>query len=121
MFTLDTNTIIYYAAGDAKIVSFLRENRNKIFYLPSIVAVEFLSHPLIDRQTITKFRLFISQTTSISLDIVLAELAAEIRRIYQVKLADAVIAATAIFTRSSLLTRNVRDFRKIKELKIIRV
>jgi predicted nucleic acid-binding protein len=35
------------------------------------------------------------------------------------KLGDAIIAATAIYYNSPLLTFNIRDFKKIKELKLI--
>lgn len=34
MFTLDTNAVIYYAAGDKNAVSFLSEHKHEIFYLP---------------------------------------------------------------------------------------
>ncbi|MBU4298744.1 type II toxin-antitoxin system VapC family toxin [Patescibacteria group bacterium] len=119
MFALDTNILIYYSFADKKVVSFLESNREAIFYLPSIVAVEFLSYPLIDQETITKFRLFVSQTVVINLDLRIAELSAELRRIYKIKLADAVIAATAISTNSYLVTRDIKDFKKIKGLKLL--
>ncbi len=118
MFTLDTNILIYYAAGDEKVASFFRRNREEIFYLPTIVAVEFLSYARIDVESTKLFKLFLTQTIPIGLDLALAERAAEIRRIYGLKLADAVIAATAVLTQSTLVTRNVRDFQKIPELLI---
>lgn len=121
MFTLDTNIVIYYAAGDKKVASFLSDNQNEEFYLPSMAAVEFLSYPLIDVRAKTLFRLFAGQTTIISLDYYIAELSAEIRKDYKLKLADAVIAATAISTNSILLTRNIRDFKKVKGLKIMKI
>jgi hypothetical protein len=31
MFTIDTNTIIYYAAGDKKVVAFFYEHRANVF------------------------------------------------------------------------------------------
>ena len=119
MFTLDTNILIYYAAGDEHVASFLRDNGNKIFYIPTIVIAEFLSHPLMDERTQALFRLFLSQTTAIGLDTALAERAAIIRRVHKLKLADAVIAATALFTGSTLITRNEKDFRKVLGLGII--
>lgn len=121
MFTLDTNIIIYYAAGDKEVATFLSLNQDKSFYLPSIVATEFLSYPLIDAHTKTLFRLFTGQTTIINLDYHIAELSAEIRKSYKLKLADAVIAATALSTNSTLLTRNIRDFKKVKELKVLKI
>lgn len=121
MFTLDTNIVIYYAAGDKAVASFLSANQSGLFYLPSIVVTEFLSYPLIDAHTKTLFRLFAEQTTIINLDYRVAELSAEIRKNYNLKLADAVIAATALITNSALLTRNIRDFKKVKELKVLKI
>jgi len=48
-------------------------------------------------------------------------LGAFIRRQYRLKVPDSVIAATALFTGSTLLTRNTRDFRKIPNLSLLRV
>ncbi len=121
MFTLDTNILIYYSAGDEKVAAFLHRNREQIFYLPTIAAAEFLSHPRLDAETTALFKIFLTQTIPIGLDLGLAERAAQIRRLYGLKLADAVIAATAALTKSSLVTRNVRDFRKIKELPLIEI
>jgi predicted nucleic acid-binding protein len=121
MFTLDTNVLIYYAAGKKEVIDFMEKNKNAIFYLPSIVIAEFLSYPLIDEESLVKFRAFVYQTTVINLDIRIAELAAGLRRKYNLKLADAVIAATAILTNSKLVTRNIRDFKKVKELEIFKV
>jgi predicted nucleic acid-binding protein len=113
---IDTNIIIYYAAGDATIAAFLSEHKEDIFYLPSIVAAEFLSFPLIDEQSATLFRLFAQQTIIVNLDFPIAETAARLRKTYRIKLADAVIAAIALAVNSTLLTRNVRDFKRITEL-----
>lgn len=121
MFTLDTNILIYYAAGDKKIINFMEKNRSAIFYLPSIVITEFLSYPLIDEEAVIKFRAFVYQTNVINLDIRLAELAAGLKRKYNLKIADAIVAATAIITGSKLVTRNVRDFKKVKEVQIFKI
>lgn len=121
MYTLDTNTVIYYAAGDKNVAAFLLEQWHHAFYLPSIVITEFLSYPLIDTRAIIAFRLFAQQTTIVNLDFQVAELSAEIRKNYHLKLADSVVAATALFTKSTLLTRNVRDFKKVTNLSLRRI
>lgn len=121
MFTLDTNIVILYAAGEKKVSSFLLSHQNSVFYLPSIVAVEFLSYPLIDSQTITIFRGFAQQTIIVNLDFQIAELSAEIKKTYKMKLADAVVAATTLITNSTLITRNIRDFKRVKGLKLLLV
>lgn len=53
-----------------------------------------------------------------SVDRPVAEAAGNIRRATAIKLPDALIAATALLTGSKLLTRNVRDFRKVKGLRL---
>lgn len=121
MFTLDTNAVIYYAAGDKNAVSFLSEHKHEIFYLPSIVVLEFLAYPLIDSHAAALFRSFSQQTTIVNLDFYIAELSAEIRRAYRVKLADAVVAATALSTSSALVTRNISDFKKIPDISLQRI
>lgn len=54
----------------------------------------------------------------IPVDRAVAEEAGRIRRIVKIKLPDALIASTAIVTKRTLITRNVRDFRKVKRLKV---
>ena len=119
MYTLDTNILIYYAAGDDIVVSFMNKNKNAIFYLPTVVAMEFLSYPLIKPETVLLFKFFLTQVRIVSLDLNLAEQSSEIRKKYKLQLADAIIAASTIYTNSTLVTRNVKDFRKIINLRIL--
>jgi len=49
----------------------------------------------------------------------IAEKAIQLKRGMNIKLADAVIAATAILNNLKLATRNVVDFRMIKGLEVI--
>ena len=58
---------------------------------------------------------------SIIFDRAIARMTADIRVTQKVKLPDAAIAATAIFTNSALITRNIKDFKKIKGLDIIEI
>ena len=118
MFVLDTNILVYHAAGKETVSAFFVEHRNDIFYIPSIVVAEFLSYPLITELAVNAFKSFVSQTIVINLDFAIAELAAEMRRKYRVKLMDAVVAATTFITNATLLTKNTRDFRKIEGLKL---
>jgi predicted nucleic acid-binding protein len=47
----------------------------------------------------------------------IARIAGELRRLYpRLRTADSAIAATALFTNSTLITRNVRDFQRIEGL-----
>ncbi len=118
MYALDTNILIYYVAGDADVLAFFRANENAVFYLPCIVIAEFLSYPLMAPDIAEKFHDFVRQTIVINLDYAVAVRAAAIRRKTKLSLADAVIAASSIATHASLLTRNVRDFKKVNGLSI---
>lgn len=121
MFVLDTNTIIYYATGDQSVKRFLNSHTESLIYLPSIAVAEYLSYPSLTPEAIEAFKAFASQMVILNLDFSLAELAAAIKRNYNVKLDDAIIASAAILTGSVLVTRNIRDFKKIKGLKLIEV
>ena len=119
MYALDTNILIYYAAGDPDILAFLRANENAVFYLPSIVIAEFLSYPLMTPAAAEKFHDFVRQTIVINLDYSIAVRAAAIRREVKLPLADALIAASSIAAHASLITRNVRDFKKVNGLNVL--
>jgi len=121
MFVLDTNIIIYYAAGQPEIVEFFQKHKERTFYLPTIVVTEFLSFPLISPGTAYIFKRFAAQTTILDLDFAIAELAAELRRRYNLKLADAIIAATTLISNSELITRNIKDFKKVIGLKLFKI
>ena len=43
---------------------------------------------------------------------------AEIRKHYNLKLPDAIIAATAIVNKLTLITRNTKDFDRLSRLKV---
>lgn len=119
MFTFDTNSIIYFLAGDKKAVSFVSDivlASNSVIYVPTVVRLELLSKPemsLVEQRVILDF---LGQFRSMGLDQNIADIAADLRRIYKIKTADSIIAATAIFTGSSLITRNTKDFKSIKGL-----
>ena len=119
MYALDTNILIYHAAGDQKVADFFSQHRYEIFYVPSIVVVEFLSYPLITPDTAARFQNFIQQTILINLDYAIAERAAQMRRDSKIPLADAIVAASTLMTNSALVTRNIHDFKKVKGLAIV--
>lgn len=50
---------------------------------------------------------------------VASRFAAEIRRTVKMKFPDAAIAATALYTRTPLVTRNQKDFKNVPTLSIV--
>lgn len=57
----------------------------------------------------------------VPVDSQLGRVAAYVRRSHGLKLADSIIAATALVNGTTLLTRNVRDFRNVPNLKALKV
>lgn len=121
MYTVDTNILIYYAAGDERVAEFFIEGFKKEyrFFLPTIAVVEFFSFPALHPEEIELFTSLLVQfeITALTFDIALA--AGDIRKKHQLSLGDSVVAATTLYTSSKLLTRNVRDFKNISGLEIV--
>src|SRR3989344_852416 len=113
-YTLDTNTIIYYLHADQGVRRFVDisiANETPI-YISVISESELLRYKgLTDEEELAIVR-FLPAFSTIPLDSYLARKAGAIGREYDVKLADSIIAATALFTGSTLVTRNVRDFKR---------
>ena len=122
MYTLDTNFVIYYLIKDRQAEKFFNENLANTFYFISVISrVELFSYPEISVTEFAAIEAFLSSTRSVLIDNEIAMIAAELRRKYKIKTPDSLVAATALYTNTSLVTRNVKDFEKIKELKIIKV
>src|SRR3989344_3236445 len=79
-----------------------------------LIAGKSCTNPEIRNQIILMLNSFIK----IDVTNPIALLAGDIRRENQVLTPDALIAATAIINKVELLTRNVKDFEKIKNLKV---
>ena len=122
--TIDSNIIIAYLTGDKAVIAALSQWKETglPLFLPAIVEAEVLSFPKLTEKELAAMETFLGENfLSISFDSAIARIAASIRRSTKVKLPDAAIAATALFTASPLVTRNIGDFRKVKGLTIVNV
>jgi predicted nucleic acid-binding protein len=121
VYTLDTNAIIYYLENDPKVAPFLQSILNDPtipVYVSTITEAELFSHANLsdeEIQTIDNILQAVSLVPPVSK---IARAAGRIRGTSRVKLADSFIATTALFTGSTLLTRNVRDFFEIPHLSV---
>lgn len=119
MYTLDTNVIIYYLKGDAQAALL-----NDLFaqpaslYISAITEAELFSFSNLDEEEAAAIEQALQLLSIIPVDTKIARMAAELRREQHIPLADALIAATALFTGSILVTRNVDDFRRIARLRL---
>lgn len=125
-FLIDTNIVIYTLQPKKeyrKIVEFMDkiydDNKNDILY-SVIVEAEVFSIRL-PQEVIEKVDFLLSESRIVKVDSDIARKAGEIRAKgkllgYNIKLPDALIAATAIIENASLVTHNPVDFRKIKQV-----
>lgn len=119
-FTFDTNAIIYYLKGDKKASNYIDEilRSNPSIYISTITEVELFGFSRMTEIEANQIEKILETISIIPLDSRIARMAARIRQIYKLKTADSVIAATALFTGSVLVTRNGKDFAKVTDLQI---
>jgi predicted nucleic acid-binding protein len=117
---LDTNVLVYHVAGDPAATRFISETIDRqSFYLSILSVIEFLGwHGHTDEEFV-KCRELIELATILPVSKEVADKAVELRRARRIKLADAVLASTALVNSLSLVTTNTRDFKGIPDLQII--
>jgi len=119
MYTLDTNILVYHSKGDKDVTEFLRaEGEKDILFLPTVVVVEFFGFSKMSAEAMSAFEILLPYFTVVPLVYETALLAAKLRAFPKLSLGDSIIAATALSTNSTLVTRNLRDFKKIPSLEI---
>ncbi len=120
MYTLDTNAIIYYLKGDQRVVSILDVliKSELPLYVSTISEVELFGFPGLTQEENEAINQLLTTVAIISLDSRVARVAGSLRRQYGVKIPDSVIAATALITHTTLVTRNVKDFKNIVNLNL---
>ena len=120
MYTLDTNAVIYYLKNDAIAVPILKEVFAKPapIYLSTISEIELLGFSRLGENEEFLIENILQTLAILPVDSRIARIAGNLRRNFCLQLADSAIAATALFTGSALLTRNVKDFQKVTQLSI---
>ncbi len=86
-----------------------------------VTRAEVLSWPSHTSESLVQAQEFLTNFISIPVDDPIANAAAQIRRSVNIKLPDALIAATALDAQRTLVTANVRDFEKIAGLALVAI
>lgn len=118
----DTNIFIEHLHGAAHVAPFFAAVQHGSYEIAVSVVTEYelLRFPRIDASEEDEILLLTAPLHVLGIDRHTARLAALISRGHpNIGMADTFIAATAIANGLPLLTRNVRDFRKIHELKLL--
>jgi predicted nucleic acid-binding protein len=116
-FLIDTNIII-----DAQMqilpkegMQFLANIINSNFTVSFITYIEFLGYRNLKKSS----EEFIALANIIEINSFIINECIQLRKLYNIKLPDAIIASTAISLDLTLITRNIKDFQTINGLKII--
>ena|SRR3989344_6545974 len=118
---IDSNILIYHLERDPVITATLVEWMlgRKPLFISAITRIEVLAAPAMKPEEELRIHRLLGQFLLVPVDARISDTAARIRRTYRLKLGDSIVAATALLTSSTLVTRNIRDFKKISELSLL--
>jgi predicted nucleic acid-binding protein len=118
-YLIDTNVAIEYIGGTLplKSLNILDDIINDIFYISVINKIELLGFAGLSAKEDEQFRELIDNAVVLNIDDNIVETTIKMRKIFRIKLPDAIIAATAVENNLVLLTRNLKDFKRITNLK----
>lgn len=123
MYTLDTNVIIYYLKRDTAARDFL-EPLIEAGIRPHVSVIseaELYAHPILSAGEAELIRGALSTLSIVPVDSTIAMTAGRLKGTCKIGLADALVAATALSTGTALVTRNLRDFRRVPSLSIHKI
>lgn len=117
-YLIDTNILIDHLRGDLKVTQFLTkvEKGEITAFISVITEYEILCgkfSPKIEKEINKLFSIF----PSLNITSEVAKVAAKFYKKYQLRIADALIAATTFCFNTTLITRNLKHFQRIKEIK----
>ena len=119
-YLIDTNILIYHTKGSQITIDFIGNLiAQHSFNISILTKIEFLGWDKHTSDGFAKCKQLIELANIYPVDEDIANKTIELRRKSSIKLADAVIAATAILHNSRLVTRNVDDFKRIEGLEVM--
>lgn len=98
---LDTNTVLYFLAGDETISEFIRDKK---IYISVISELELLAYNELTQQEIKLIQSFIRDIDIIDISLDIKALSIQLRRQTRLKLPDCIIAATSMVHQLPLIT-----------------
>ena len=119
-YLIDTNILIYHTNGSEVARDFLTKITDESSLNISVVTkIEFLGWDKHTAEGFEKCKILIEYANVYPLDEEVANKAIELKKKVNIKLADAVIGATALVNDLKLATRNVDDFEMLEELDLV--
>ena len=113
-FVADTNAVLYLLVGNKCMEKYIQEN----LYVSVISEMELLGFPNISQEETSCIRKFLINCSECNISESIKEKTIELRKKYNIKLPDAIIAATAVCNKIPLLSADI-IFNRIEELEFI--
>lgn len=120
-YLIDTNVAIDYIGETLpeKALNELDSFFDGKFYISIINKIELLGFNNISADEEQNFHKLINASTILNLTDDIVTKTIEVRKQFKIKLPDAIIAATALTHNLTIVTRNTKDFEKIKSVEIL--
>lgn len=118
---LDTNAIIYFLQGYKELEQIFQDIRfGRVFpYVSVVTRIELLSFPDMTSAEERSLEQLLGNFNVVMLNDDIIDETIKIRKRVRLKIPDAVIAASVTLYEGTLVTRNTREFKKVKGLKIL--
>lgn len=123
MYVLDTNILIHYGNQEPEVKRVVESwiAKGELLTTSTIAEAELLSWPELAPEDIYIANRVLRTVEIFPVDSSTARRAALYRRTYHTPLTDALIAATAFIYNAPLVTRNTKDFSKIREIEVLKI
>ncbi len=121
-YCIDSEILIDYLRGikDARAFLLRESNRAPLYISVVSIAEIYSGQDTKDPKKREQIEKFLQSFTVIDVGQIIAVRAGKIRRDQGKPFADAIVAASAVFYRLKLATRNTKHFRSVKDLEVFR-
>ena len=122
-YLIDTNVAIYYfgMALSKESEKFIDKVIGNKYAISVINRIELLGFKALSENESEALNSFIGSANVFDLEEAIIIQTIQIRKTYNIKLPDAIIAATCLVNHLSLITNNIKDFDRIEGLHFIKV
>ncbi len=118
---IDTDVFVDYLMGDLHAREFFEQLPEGTFYYSALTKLELLSASVCaDAAVRGSTAAMLSLGKRVEIDDAIVSLAAEEKRKHSLPLPEAIMAATAMHLKAELVTRNIGELKKIKELLLMK-
>lgn len=119
-YLIDSNAVIYYLSGKLPEsgMKFMNQVINEVPIISVITQIEVLGYKTTPEAS-ALLNNFVKDSVVIGLSNEIVEQTIEIRKNNKIKVPDSIIASSALAENMILISRNTKDFNKIKGLKVL--